>query len=122
MSLYRFARTSALLAVARKYRLKIFYMLTAIAVALVTDWLYVDVAGYLAERSPTWALVALVVKTVVVFSALFFFLWQVKPSEWQRPHKPEAPSEGDGMASTSKLGKIAEKETLKTRKDAILGK
>ena len=64
-------------------------MLTAIAVALVTDWLYVDVAGYLAERSPTCALVALVVKTVVVFSALFFFLWQVKPSEWQRPTSPK---------------------------------
>ena len=64
MSLYRFARTSALLAVARKYRLKIFYMLTAIAVALVTDWLYVDVAGYLAERSPTWALVALVLSLI----------------------------------------------------------
>jgi hypothetical protein len=122
MSLYRFARTSALLAFAGKYRLKIFYMLAAIAFALVTVWLYADVAAYLEIYFPQWVLVALLVKTLAVYSALFFLLWQVKPSEWHGRPEPEVRSELERTAPPSKLDEIAQKETLNTRKDAILHK
>jgi hypothetical protein len=118
MSLYRFACTSALLAFAGKYRLKIFYMLAAIAFALVTAWLYTDVAAYLQVHFPQWALLALLVKTVAVYGALFFLLWQVKPSEWRS--RPEPALQLDSAAEPSKLDEIAQKETLSKRKDTIL--
>jgi hypothetical protein len=118
MSLYRFARTSALLAFAGKYRLKIFYILAAIAFALVTGWLYTDVAAYLQVHFPQWSLVALLVKTVAVYGALLFLLWQVKPSEWR--DRPEHELQLEGAAEPSRLDEIAQKETLKKRKDSIL--
>jgi hypothetical protein len=118
MSLYRFARTSALLVFAGKYRLKIFCMFAAIAFALVTAWLYTDVAVYLGVHFPQWVLVALLVKTVAVYAALFFLLWQVKPSEWRG--RPDPESQLDITAPSSKLDEIAQKETLSKRKDAIL--
>jgi hypothetical protein len=126
MSLYRFARTSALLAFAGKYRLKIFYMLAAIAFALVTAWLYGDVAAYLEVHFPQWVVLALLVKTFAVYAALFFLLWQVKPSEWRNRPEPEpeqeTSAEVEGIEPQSKLDEIARKENLNTRKDAILNK
>lgn len=122
MSLYRFARTSALLAFAGRYRLKIFYMLAAIAFALVTAWLYGDVAAYLEVHYPQWVVLALLMKTIAVYAALFFLLWQVKPSEWRSRPEPETSAEIEGSVSRSKLDEIARKENLNTRKDAILNK
>jgi hypothetical protein len=118
MSLYRFARTSALLAFAGKYRLKIFYMLAAIAFALVTAWLYTDVAAYLQVHFPRWALLALLVKTAAVYGALFFLLWQVKPSEWRG--RPESELQLDNTAPLSTLDEIAQKENLNKRRETIL--
>lgn len=118
MSLYRFARSSALLAFAGKYRLKIFYISAAIAFALVTGWLYTDVAAYLQVHFPQWSLVALLVKTLAVYGALLFLLWQVKPSEWR--DRPEHELQLEGTAEPSRLDEIAQKETLKKRKDTIL--
>ena len=118
MSLYRFARTSALLAFAGKYRRKIFYILAAIAFALVTAWLYTDVAAYLQVHYPQWTLVALLVKTVAVYGALLFLLWQVKPSEWRGRPDPELQS--DSNAPPSRLDEIAQKENLNKRRDTIL--
>ena len=120
MSVYRFARATAVIAVLRRYRLKVFYMLTAIAVALVTDWLYEDVASYLNVHSPQWAFVVLAVKTVIVYAALCFLLWQIRPSEWQQQLESGETSELEGIPSTSKLAKIAQKEKLEKRRDAIL--
>jgi len=122
MSVYRFARTAAILGFLHKYRLKIFYMLTAMSLALVTDWLYSDVASYLEVHSAQWALVVLVVKTVIVYAALCFLLWQIRPSEWLHQREPEETSELEVIASISKLAKIAQKETLEKRRDAILRK
>lgn len=122
MSLYRFARTSALLAFAGKYRLKIFYMAAAVAFALVTSWLYGDVAAYLESHYPQWVVLALLVKTVVVYAALFFLLWQVKPSEWRSRPQPESSQPIESDAPPTKLDEIARKEKLSTRKDAILNK
>ena len=120
MSVYRFARATAVIAVLRRYRLKVFYMLTAIAVALVTDWLYEDVASYLNVHSPQWAFVVLAVKTVIVYAALCFLLWQIRPSEWQHQLASREASELEGIPSTSRLAKIAQKEKLEKRRDAIL--
>ena len=122
MSLYRFARTSALLAFAGRYRLKIFYMVAAAAFALVTSWLYGDVAAYLAAHYPQWIGIALIAKTVIVYAALFFLLWQVEPSEWRAQQNDPAVSSVQSEMSDSKLDQIAQKEKLSTRKDSILSK
>lgn len=122
MSVYRFARATAMMAFLRRYRLKVFFVLAAIAMAFVTDWLYGDVARYLDVHAPQWALVVLVAKTVIVYAAFCFLLWQIRPSEWQHHRKSKKTSELEAVASTSKLAKIAEKETLKNRRDAILRK
>ncbi len=123
MSLYRFARTSALLAFAGKYRLKIFNMAAAAAFAFVTSWLYADIAIYLQEHHPQWAGVALVGKTLIVYAALFFLLWQLKPSDRASPAPevkamPTAIPEG----KPSRLEELAAKPKLTSRKDAILNK
>ena len=122
MSVYRFVRATATLAFLRRYRSKIFYMLSAIAVAFITDWLYVDVGSYLDAHSPQWALLALVVKTVIVYVALCFLLWQIRPFESQHQGESKETSELEDIASTSKLNEIAQKETLEKRRDAILRK
>ena len=118
MSLYSFFRTSALLVLAGKYRLKLFYVGAAIAFAFVTAWLYEDIANFLQAHNPQWLFLALVVKTLLVYGALFFVFWQIRPSEWRRYSEPEKAL--DSQAGKSKLDKIAGKEKLSTRKNAIL--
>jgi hypothetical protein len=123
MSVYRFARMSALLAFAGKYRLKIFYMAAAAAFAAVTSWLYADIAVYLDAHHPQWVGAALVCKTVIVYGALFFLLWQVKPSERSGNSVApgvSTPTVADGKPS--RLDALAEKPRLTSRKDAILKK
>ena len=44
MSLYRFVRTSTLLVVAGRYRAKLFRIAVAVGIALVTSWLFDDIA------------------------------------------------------------------------------
>ena len=122
MSLYHFARTSALLAFAGKYQLKLFTMAAAVAFALVTSWLYADVAAYLESHYPQWVVLALLVKTVVVYAALFFLLWQVKPSEWRSHPGSDSSPPIESDTAPSKLDEIARKKNLSTRKDAILNK
>ena len=122
MSVYRFARATAVMAFLRRYRLKVFYMLTAIVVAFVTDWLYEDVASYLNVHAPHWALVVLVIKTIIIYASFCFLLWQIRPSEWQHQRESEETLKLEDIASTSKLDKIAKKETLEKRRDAILRK
>ena len=79
MSLYRFFRTSALLALAGKYRNKLYRVATAITIALVTAWLYTDITLYLQNQRPEWLGSALLIKTVVVYGALFYAFWQIRP-------------------------------------------
>jgi type VI protein secretion system component VasK len=118
MSFYSFFRTSALLVLAGKYRLKLFYVGAAIAFAFVTAWLYEDIANFLQAHNPQWLFLALVVKTLLVYGALFFVFWQIRPSEWRRYSEPERKLESP--AEKSKLDEIAGKEKLSTRKNAIL--
>ncbi|MCZ6829279.1 MAG: hypothetical protein O7F73_06775 [Gammaproteobacteria bacterium] len=123
MSLYRFARMSALLGFAGKYRMKIFNMVAAAAFAFVTSWLYTDIASYLQTHYPQWVGAALVSKTLIVYAALFFLLWQLKPSDRASPptmrEAPAAESESD---KPSRLDELAAKPKLTSRKDAILNK
>jgi hypothetical protein len=123
VSLYRFARMSALLAFAGKYRLKIFFMVAAAAFAFVSSWLYTDIASYLQANYPQWMGLALAIKTLIVYAALFFLLWQLKPSDQSSPAAarpaPSATSESD---KPSRLDTLAEKPKLTTRKDSILNK
>ncbi len=124
MSLYRFARMSALLAFAGKYRMKIFNMGAAAAFAFVTSWLYADIASYLQTHYPQWMGVALVSKTLIVYAALFFLLWQLRPSErtgGPPPVRGIEPAEWDD-GKPSRLDELAAKPKLTSRKDAILNK
>ena len=134
MSLYRFARMSALLAFAGKYRVKIFNMGAAAAFAAITSWLYGDIAVYLQAHHPQWEAIALLVKTVVVYAALFFLLWQLRPARESRLQNLSSGDSGTGKNRTaageeapvppapSKLEQLAEKPKLTSRKDAILNK
>ena len=115
---------SALLAFAGKYRMKIFNMAAAAAFAFVTSWLYADIASYLQTHYPQWVGVALVSKTLIVYAALFFLLWQLRPSEragGPPPVRGAEPTEGDDGKS-SRLDELAAKPKLTSRKDAILNK
>jgi hypothetical protein len=124
MSLYRFARMSALLAFAGKYRMKIFNMGAAAAFAFVTSWLYGDIAGYLQTNFPQWLGLALVSKTLIVYAALFFLLWQLRPSERTggSPATKSAPMLLSETDTPSRLEELAAKPKLTSRKEAILKK
>ena len=125
MSLYRFFRTSALLALAGRYRNKLFRIVVALAIALVTAWLYADVAVYLESQQPDWLGRALVIKTVIVYSALIYAFWQLRPGAWGSGEsateaqdntlspRPEIPREGP-------LDELMDKPKLTSRKEAIL--
>ena len=134
MSLYRFVRTSALLAVAGRYRSKLFRIAVAVAVALVTAWLFDDVAAYLDTHRADWLGPALIVKTLIVYGALVYCFWQLRPGSWEEAKadamvaKSSAPqSAGTGADAGSPppgisgpLDDLVDKPKLRSRKDAIL--
>ena len=127
MSLYRFARLSALLAFAGKYRVKLFNIVAAIAIALTTAWLYADVANWLERHHPQWVVVALIVKTLLVYAALFFLLWQLRPlresgGDDKNADVPRASATSLATVVDSPLDRLAQKPRLTSRKDAILGR
>jgi hypothetical protein len=115
---------SALLAFAGKYRMKIFNMGAAAAFAFVTSWLYGDIAGYLQANFPQWLGFALVSKTLVVYAALFFLLWQLRPSERtdSSPVIKGSPQQTNESSTPSRLEELAAKPKLTSRKEAILKK
>ena len=129
MSLYRFARTTALLTLAGRYRLKIFKLFIAIAVALVTSWLFGDVASYLDTHKPEWLGPALIIKTLVVYGALVYAFWQLRPGSWAEA-KAEAQAEKVAPAKqppvalpeSGPLDELLDKPKLRSRREAILDK
>ncbi len=128
MSLYRFARTTALLTMAGRYRAKLFKLFIAIAVALVTAWVFDDIALYLDSHKPEWLGPALIIKTLVVYGALVYAFWQLRPGSWAEPKadKPGAPATAStadaAEAPPGPLDELLEKPKLVKRKDAILDK
>jgi hypothetical protein len=125
MSLYRFFRTSALLALAGKYRSRLYRVVLALAIALVSAWLYGDVAAYLQNQQPDLMGPALLAKTVIVYGSLFYAFWQIRPGAWNSAENtassttdptnppPTIPTEGP-------LDELLDKPRLKSRKEAIL--
>ncbi len=122
MSLYRFLRTSALLALAGRYRQKLFFILVALAAATVTSWLYDDVAVYLEAQHPEWVLIALVLKTLIVYSVLVYVVWQLRPSGWAaEPDTASAtPTASPKSGEPGPLDELMDKPKLKTRKNSLL--
>ncbi len=124
MSLYRFARTTALLTLAGRYRSKLFKLFIAVAIALVTAWVFDDIALYLNGHKPEWLGPALIIKTLVVYGALVYAFWQLRPGSWAEP-KPEQPATPAAAPATTEdtpgpLDELLDKPKLTTRKDAIL--
>ncbi len=127
MSLYRFARTTALLTLAGRYRSKLFKLFIAVAIALVTAWVFDDIALYLDGHKPEWLGPALIVKTLVVYGALVYAFWQLRPGSWAEPKEqkpaaaPAAPTETTGD-TPGPLDELLDKPKLVKRRDAILEK
>ena len=130
MSLYRFVRTSAMLALAGRYRSKLFRIAVAIGIALVTAWLFDDVAQFLDSHRPEWLGPALIIKTLVVYGALVYGFWQLRPGSWQEA-KAEAVAKQTGTRASQEAGSpglntpgplddLVDKPSLRSRKAAIL--
>lgn len=123
MSLYRFARTTALLTLAGRYRLKIFKLFIAIAVALVTSWVFDDIALYLNNHRPDWLGGALIIKTLVVYGALVYAFWQLRPGSWaEAKAEPQASNAAAELPESGPLDELLDKPKLTSRKDAILSR
>jgi hypothetical protein len=125
MSLYRFFRTSALLALAGKYRARLYRIVIAIAVALVTAWLYGDIAVYLQGQQPDLLGRALLIKTVIVYGSLFYAFWQIRPGAWSTPDNSVSPTTSTvsptaEVPTEGPLDELLDKPRLKSRKEAIL--
>jgi hypothetical protein len=125
MSLYRFFRTSALLALAGKYRARLYRIAIAIAVALVTAWLYGDIKDYLQSQQPDLLGRALLIKTVIVYGSLFYAFWQVRPGAWSTENTGASPATSPAsppaeMPTEGPLDELLDKPRLKSRKEAIL--
>jgi hypothetical protein len=122
MSLYRFARASAMLALAGRYRLKLFKLFIAVAVALVTSWLFGDIAAYLDSHRPEWLGPALIIKTGVVYGALVYAFWQLRPAAWSEPQADKlAPASAElPVPETGPLDELLDKPRLRSRREAIL--
>jgi predicted PurR-regulated permease PerM len=122
VSLYRFLRTSALLTVASRYRQKLFRLLVACAVAMVTSWLYDDINKYLEAQRPELVLMALVLKTLIVYGVLVYVISQLRPGAWSMGS--DLPSNSSGsetrIDSPSPLDQLMDKPKLKTRKNSLL--
>lgn len=114
MSLYRFARSAALLALLRRYRQSLGRVIAAVSIALVTHFLYADIADFIAVRHPAWLGWALAIKTAVVYLALLVVLWELRRMlRGDHAGKTEAPG-------PLPLDKLADKPHLRSRREALL--
>ncbi len=133
MSIYRFARTTALLTLASRYRVKIWRITFAIAFAAATAWLYGDVAVFVQQQYPHLAWLALFIKTAIVYLALIYCFWQFRTPAAAMPdterdpefERLEAMAERELNASsetttTGKLDRLIDKPELRSRRDDIL--
>jgi len=125
MSLYRFFRTSALLALAGKYRARLYRIVIAIAVALVTAWLYGDIKDYLQSQHADLLGPALLIKTVIVYGSLIYAFWHIRPGAWSTENTGASPATAPAsppaeMPTEGPLDELLDKPRLKSRKEAIL--
>lgn len=120
MSLYRLVRLTAILALLRRYRNRLLRMLSGLAFALVTVWLYADVAAYLAAQHPTWTGLALIIKTGIVYGVLFDSIWQLRRMLQGDTGSDAASPTANAPVTTPTLDQLAEKPRLHSRRSAIL--
>ncbi len=136
MSIYRFARTTALLTLASRYRTKIWRIAFALAFAATTAWLYGDVAAFVAAQLPDLAWLALLLKTLIVYAALVYCFWQFRTPveampdtqadpEFERLEKLAADEvtlqNTRAETELSPLDRLADKPELRSRREQILG-
>ena len=129
MSLYRFARATALLALLRKYRQRLVWIVFAVAFALVADWAYPDLARYAEQQHPQALVWLLAIKTVILFSALFVVLWQLNrmiQGDDAQAQKitvtDQAASPAEPQQGPSPLDELLHKPKLRSRKQDLLDK
>ncbi len=127
MSLYRFARLTAIVTLLRRYRSQLFRMLFAAVFALITAWQYQDVARFLDQHYPHWAALALLVKTLIVYAALLLVFWELGRMLRSDGQAQVAPSQGaaaksalSGGRDNSRLDALLDKPQLRSRRDDIL--
>ena len=137
MSFYRFARMTAIVALLRRYRGRLSNLVFATAFALVTSWLYPDIAHFVEARHPDWLGPILAFKTLIIYAALLVILWQLRcmisgdeplaaPSthegQAQRTTRKNATKQQAASVSNSELDKLIDKPKLRSRKDNLLNK
>ena len=130
MSLYRFARMTALIALLRKYRQRLARIVFAIAFALVSHWAYPDLAQFAEQQHPNWLIWLLAGKTLILFVALFVVLWQlnrmIQGDDAEAPQPTTASNRNNassgGIETNSKLDELLDKPRLRHRKDELLNK
>ena len=126
MSWYRALRLAAVVSLLRRYRAPLLRMAAAIAFALVTAWLYADVADYLNQHRPQWVGPALLLKTLIVYAALFWCFFELgrllKAAPEQAPTAPPAKSAGSSAPTGAQrpFDRLAEKPQLRSRRDEVL--
>lgn len=118
---------TAVLTLLRRYRGGLLRMLFAAAFAAVTAWVYADIAQFVDARHPQLLGWALLLKTGIVYVALFVILWEFKrmvsgdvavdSKATTRPAAPPAQPE-----PTGKLDELIDKPKLRQRRSAILDK
>lgn len=126
MSWYRALRLAALVSLLRRYRAPLMRVAAAIAFALVTAWLYADVADYLNQHQPQWVGPALLLKTLIVYAALFWCFFELGRLMKATPEpvptrSPAQPSTSEAPKATQRpLDRLAEKPQLRSRRDEVL--
>lgn len=130
MSFYRFARATAILALLRRYKAALARTVFAAAFALVTTWVYPDIALYAEKQAPHWSGWLLALKTLIVYVALFIVLWELHRAirdDVADSTKPVAqtltganPKNSQAESPPNTLDALVEKPTLRRRKDALL--
>lgn len=126
MSLYRFARLTAILSLLRRYHSQLFRMLFAVLFALITAWQYQDVARFLDQHHPQWAALALLLKTLIVYAALLWVFWEFSrmlrgPQERAPgPSSRPAAQSATPTSTPSRLDQLIDKPRLRSRRQDIL--
>lgn len=112
-----------MLYLAGRYRERLYLLVFLLVFAFASSWLYTDIAAYLREHHPGLELYALALKTAIVYGAILYAFWVLRPGQTPGEALPVPPGKPKpGAEPQSRVEHVAAREQLNSRYEALLSR